>query len=416
MPTKEIQEKFQKLTDEMSETHLERRELLRGLGIALIAKQHLLMLGPGGTGKSFLTRDLASRIIHDNGDPLWNEYADVPQFNGYFEKALDETSTPDEVFGPPDIKAMAEEGKTRRVYTGMLPEAIVAFLDEFFNSNGPTLHSIMPALNERLFHNNGIPMRIPLWTCFMGTNKLNADEDYAALWDRVHLRFVVKYIQDRVSKAQMVRDAIERELRTEQPEKTTLNLNDLRTAHEEAMNLEFSESARELFFDIHDALQHQGIIVGDRRVVQGAKGVLASAYLAGHDEVKAGDLDILQHYWWVVQDQIDATRQVVLSATNPGEKQALDMLDDLDKLNEDIKQTKDMDNMKRNASGLEVFKQCQKLLKEAEPLREKAEAAGASTARIDELIDRTNNLMTHITKEIFGIDPAQAKRMQQLTE
>ena len=37
-----------------------------------------------------------------------------------------------------------------------------AFLDEFFNANGPLLHSVMPALNERIFHNNGVPTPIPL--------------------------------------------------------------------------------------------------------------------------------------------------------------------------------------------------------------------------------------------------------------
>jgi MoxR-like ATPase len=128
------QQKIQAIISEQQATHYERTELVTAFWHAIIANQHLLMVGPGGTGKSFLTRDTAKRVTGA----------------AYFEVAMDETTTPDQILGPPDIKSMVEDGKTRRVPDGMMPTAHIAFLDEFFNANGPALHSTMPLLNERI--------------------------------------------------------------------------------------------------------------------------------------------------------------------------------------------------------------------------------------------------------------------------
>lgn len=407
-------ETINKIIEEQAITHKERLEVIRGSWVALVGKQHFLMLGPGGTGKSMFTRDVANRILHpDNGQPLWDEYAATPTFNGYFEKALDESSTPDEVFGPPDIKGMVEQGKTRRVVDGMLPEAFISFLDEFFNANGVTLHSTMPVLNERFFHNNGVPMRIPLWTAFLATNKLNSDADQAALWDRVHHRQVVSFVQDRVNKQALVEAAIKRNVSTyTPPTKTTVSLTEIQAAHDEAMQIPVSEDVYELFFDIHDALRAEGITVGDRRIVQGMTAILANAYINGHDEVKSGDLDVLANMWWVLQDQMDAARKVVLEATNPGEKKALDMLDDLDKMRADINEVRDADQTRKSGVGLEVFRNCQKLSTEAKDLLDRSEATGASTTRIKELIKRCDNLMQEVSKDIFGIDSDMVGKLQ----
>jgi MoxR-like ATPase len=402
-----IRDRISLIIDEQNDLIKERHEVIRGSWIAAVAQEHLLMLGPGGTGKSFLVRNLVDHI----------------QGGTYFEVAVDETTDPSQVFGPPDIKAMVEDGKTRRVPTGMLPEATHAFIDEFFNANGPLLHSMMPALNERAFHNNGQPSVIPLRSAFMGTNQLNADADQAALWDRIHLRYVVNYISDRKSQAEMVGDAIARMSQLGRgvstnlvgAQKTLVTLDELDQAHKEALNLDVPDPVLDLFFDIRDELQHGSakIQISDRRAVEGMAAVMANAWLNNHTTVTVGDLDILANMWWAVQDQMAVARSVILAATNPGEKAALDLLDGLDDLKKEVKQANDsdLDASRKKRVGVESVKNADKLLNEAKTHLAKAQAAGTSVTRLEEVIKKTEAFKVEVGMSIFNLDPTQMQNL-----
>jgi MoxR-like ATPase len=387
-----VQPKLISILDEINELNFERAEIAWSMVVALISQQHLLMVGPGGTAKSKIVRDLLSHIVGAN----------------YFETALDETSTPDQILGPPDIKTMVEEGKTRRVPDGMLPTAHIAFIDEFFNGNGPVLHSIMPILNERLFHNNGKPCITPLMSAFAGTNKLNADQDQAALWDRIHIRHQVGYVKDRDNLNDLLRAAMARQVSTYTPaEPTVVNIDELRQGRDEAMQLKISDITMDTYLDLIETLGHQGVEVSTRRQVEGLKAIVANAWLQGHSEVLVGDLGIIQHMFWTNQDDISKVKGAVLTACNPGEKKALELLDDLSQLVEEYKKAGELDQMKRNNIGVDLFKKTGKIMDAASPLREKAEAAGASTIRIDELIKQTQHLKIKIGTEVFNLTEEQ---------
>lgn len=389
-------ERVRTAIEQMNLVHKERTEIVEGMWTAAIAHQHFLMIGPGGTGKSFIVRDLAERIDGSR----------------YFEKALDETSTPDEISGPPDLKAIVEEGVTRRVTTGMLPEADIAFLDEFFNANGPALHHTMPMLNERIFHNNGIPTPIPLRSAFMGTNKLNADVDMAALWDRVHHRHKIEYVSDRDHLRALVTEAVLRRAGVVS-EQSGISLAELDEAHAESLLIPVPDGTFNVFLDLLANLEREGVVVSTRRVVEGMVGVKASAWLNDHtDGVKVGDLSVLRHMLWSRQEDIAKVRTVVLEATNPGEKKALDLLEDLDKLKADYQAVADLDEVKRNAASIDIFKKVDRILSEGVPLQKVAEEVGASTARINDLIDACDNLKVKIGSECFGLDEDQIAAMR----
>ena len=86
----------------------------RLLVLALVAGEHLLLLGPPGTAKSALSRRLAEVVRGD-----------------YFERLLTRFTTPEELFGPLSLRAL-EQDVYRRVVQGYLPTAEVTFLDEIF--------------------------------------------------------------------------------------------------------------------------------------------------------------------------------------------------------------------------------------------------------------------------------------------
>lgn len=401
--THDIQQRVVAIKSELNESIKERSDVIHGVLVARVAQEHVLMVGPGGTGKSFLARSVADHISDSK----------------FFESAFDETTDPSQVFGPPDIKAMVEQGKTRRVPTNMLPEATDAFLDEFFNGNGPLLHSLMPALNERVWHNNGIPSAIPLRQAIMGTNKLNADADQAALWDRVHLRYQVGYIKSRNSVADMIGQAIIRmaavgrgtATHTGAMSRTLVTLDELDTAHKEALSLDIPDPVFELFQDLREELASNGIVIGDRRQVEGMAAVLANAWVNGHESVEAGDLDILSAMWWHLQEDAAKARGIILAATNPGEKKAMDLLDDLDGLRKQVKDVATADDTVQRRVGVEVIRNCERLLNEAKEFRTQALAAGSSTTRLDEVIERTDLLKVEVGTEVFKLNPESLKSM-----
>ena len=107
-------------------------EVVDLLGVSLIAGENLFILGPPGTAKSAVVRELTRRL-----DGLMFDYL------------LTRFSEPNELFGPFDIRKL-REGDLVTNTEGMLPEADFVFLDELLNANSAILNSLLMVLNERV--------------------------------------------------------------------------------------------------------------------------------------------------------------------------------------------------------------------------------------------------------------------------
>ena len=200
--TDSIRTKVLAIINEQIDTHKERDELVRGMWTAIVAKQHLLMLSKPGAGKSLLGRELGDRILHNDGAKAF-----------FYENELDESTTPEQLCGVTDVPAMIEQGVSRRNITRTLVEAEFALLDEFFNAPLPTLHHIMPLMNEGIYENGDPePIKSPRRTYLLATNKTNTENDFAAVWDRVHWRFEVEYVEDRDARRDLIRASLQRRL------------------------------------------------------------------------------------------------------------------------------------------------------------------------------------------------------------
>jgi len=399
----DIRGRVVKAMDEMNEIIQGRVGVIHGAWVGRIAGLHMIQKGPGGTGKSMLSRAMVEHI------------ADAK----HFESALDETTDPSAVFGSPNIKVMAETGRTCHVTTDMLPEATDAFLDEFFNANIPMLHSLQPVLNERIFHDGAGTIAVPLRQCLMGTNKLNLDPDVAPLFDRVHLRFEVNYLTSREQKMNMVSQAIARLARADRrgtatsldANVTTVTVAELDQAFKESLDLNVEDGTYALFFDLLEELEGQGISVSDRRKTDGFNAVLANAWLRGHETIQAGDMDILANMFWNHEDQISEARKVILSVTSPGDKVALDLLDALDELKKEVREAQADDEERGRRVCIEAVRNSEKLLKEAEKAREDTLAAGGSTQRLDELINQADTFKIKVAQDVFGISQSDMQRV-----
>ncbi|MYS51824.1 AAA domain-containing protein, partial [Streptomyces sp. SID6013] len=166
---------------ELSDRFLERADVVRTLLVTLLAGQHSLLLGPPGTAKSELARELTGRIVGAS----------------YWEILLSKFTAPTRMFGPVDVAALAR-GEYRQVYEGRATTAHVAFIDEIFKCSTAALNETLGFLNERIYHpeSGGEPVRCPLIGAITASNELPDGEDSAAIYDRLLVRIEVKYLED----------------------------------------------------------------------------------------------------------------------------------------------------------------------------------------------------------------------------
>jgi len=262
------------IRDELQQVFLERNELIDGALVALVAAQHVLVIGPPGTAKSMLADEVCRRI--DGA--------------AYFQWLLTRFTTPEELFGAVSLKAL-EQDDYRRLTTHKLPEAHIAFLDEVFKASSSILNTILTLINERRFHNGREVADVPLLTLFAASNELPEDDELLALHDRFLLRFVVDYVSEdfRFLKLLQARPATSR---------TTLSLADLRAARVEAEALPVPASVLRAIADIRRELGRKSIVASDRRWAQAVGLLRAHAYLAGRPAASEQDLPFLEHVLW----------------------------------------------------------------------------------------------------------------------
>ncbi|HEU4387095.1 MAG TPA: AAA family ATPase [Blastocatellia bacterium] len=246
---------------------VERESLVEMIALAAVAREHVLVIGPPGTGKSEAVRRIA-----------------VATGALYFEYLLGRFTEPSEIFGPVDIRKL-KEGLVETETSGMLPEAEVAFLDEVFLGSTAILNTLLSILNERMFRRGHTRMKCGLRVCVGASNTLPEDDSLAAFADRFLVRVFVDPIADPM---------LERLL----DGGWTLDLNPVtaRSSIEQidalaaaAVEADMSE-VRPLIAQAVRTLRSIGIVFSDRRAVKVQRLVAAAAVLAGRTRPGEPDL------------------------------------------------------------------------------------------------------------------------------
>jgi MoxR-like ATPase len=296
---------FTALEKEMNSAFCERRAEVRSLLTALVAGEHVLLLGPPGTAKSALTNALTKAI---NG-------------GRQFTVLMTKYTVPEEVFGPISLTGL-ERDEYRRVTTGYFPEAKVAFLDEIFKANSSILNALLTALNERIFDNGGQRQSIPLELCVAASNELPQDESLAALYDRFVLRHWVAPIK--------ARDALKRLLvsSSEPTVNATLSPEAIATLRAAAQAVTVTDEVAEAILDLRDQLaQKHGIQVSDRRWRKCIKLLRARAALAGRTMTVKNDLLVLSDVLWDKPEDRSSIAALVATMASPALGEATRLVD-----------------------------------------------------------------------------------------
>lgn len=302
-----LQDKFHELGQALRGEILEAGDRIDGALIALVAGEHMAMIGPPGTAKTFLVDRLVCRISGLN----------------YFSELMRKTMPPETVYGQVSIKGMKED-EWRYVTKGFLPEADLALLDEFARTSDAINNGMLTILNERRFRNGADMMACPLSTAFLCANSLpigEAEHDLEAFWDRVVMRFQVDLPKDRSTWKAIAR------IRHEANPAVVLTWDEVLAAKAAARKLDVTDATYDAIDEIRLKLAEIGISMSPRRLRQAQFVAAAVAWLEGADAVRPEHCEPLTHMLWEVPEQYVDVEKIVTTVVAPGQREAIELAD-----------------------------------------------------------------------------------------
>lgn len=365
--------KLQTIERELSATLIEREEVIRAALIALLARQHLVILGPPGTAKSQLVTALASRISPPGGAGLKS-----------FTYLMTRFTTPEELFGPVSVQALKQD-EYRRVTTGRLVEAELVFLDEIFKASSAILNALLKITNERTFSNGNQELTAPLLSLFGASNELPQGNELEALWDRFLLRLRVGYVSDG-GFARLMRAAAAKQMNKGQAQ--TLLSAELSELQHSTSAVPVPASTIDLIEQLRKDLSKKGIFISDRRWGQTLDVLRAHALLEGRDTVSEDDLVFLKHSLWQTPEQQSDIGKLIARLGNPLHAKATDLGDQAASVYQDGMQAHQSaaDNDKKIAAAIEANGKLKGITNKLQELREQAVAQGKPLDRVDKVI------------------------------
>lgn len=268
--------------DPLKRAFVGKDEIVDLMGVTLVAGENLFILGPPGTAKSALVRELGRRLSGRT-----------------FEYLLTRFTEPSELFGPFDIRRL-RDGELITSTEGMLPEAELVFLDELLNANSAILNSLLTVLNERVFRRGKETRPLPALMVVGASNRLPEDDALGALFDR----FLLRVSCDNVA-PERLGEVLDAGWRLDlglgaRPEAVAIS--SVRSLHAELPQVELA-AVRGALVELIGRLRRAGIAISDRRAVKLQRLVAASALLSGRRMARTTDLWIFRHIWDTVEQQ-----------------------------------------------------------------------------------------------------------------
>ena len=355
-----LMEKMSNALQYLNSCLAEREELLRFMAVAVLTRRNLFILGLPGQAKSDairrfrscfkgmnffgyqLTRetdeeklfgrlDLASIVPGGVSNSVLREtpsyqaaVSELDRLYSAYEAERDDAkrsillarmkAASESVNTLREALSMLHSGRPSILTAGKIPQAHLVLLDEIFKANDNALNSLLTALNERVYTNEGEEIPIATISFFAASNEMPnlhnpEDKVYAPLLDRFDLKLITEYIKDKGARQQILRDKLAGSSAVQIPDKITLD--ELRQMQQEVSEVEVPEAASEMMDDVLCEMRKEKLPISDRKFFGFFPIAQALAWLDGKDQVTNDEIRALTPYLWSVQGDIPKIEQIL---------------------------------------------------------------------------------------------------------
>lgn len=279
--------KFNRFFGVLEGLNFERESLITKLKLALMTREHVLIEGQPGTGKSYIAHAIFN---HVKGSKV-------------FSLQLSQFLSEDHLIGPVNPKVLREKGIIEHNTENTIVDCNFAHLDEIFDASDNLLRGrLLGILNERIFLNGNQKVDCPLHTAVLTTN-FNKGNNLAleAVYDRIIFKDKISYLKERKNISKMMNSYMEGIPRFDKLADIRLTLQDITTIANFSsifkdaiidsdiidcfLNIK-SEFCRVSKFDLSDRTLNKCLLV-----------IKAFALLNGRFHVDISDLNVLEYCW-----------------------------------------------------------------------------------------------------------------------
>ena len=295
-----LREKMLAVIADVNSRVAEREELVELIAIALLTRNNLFILGRPGQAKSYSINLFRERITGARQfERLLSKQTDEEQIFGRIDlSSLLPGSVPEAALQGDvvyedlrhDLQERLGEMREKEAFVqledateklesyrravaalrrsepvvqtaGKIPEADIVFLDEIFKCNDGVRNSLLTALNERRYTNEGRTYAIPAVSFFAASNEIPNFADpqeriLEALYDRLQIKVVTEDIEDRGKRLAVLR--VKQQAAVNEPT-ATISMEELVQMQREVAGLPVPDTVNELADDILCELRKAGI-------------------------------------------------------------------------------------------------------------------------------------------------------------
>jgi MoxR-like ATPase len=385
--TKALRTKLHLLEKDVNRVIFERSEEVHTALLALIARRHHFQLGPPGVAKSMLVEQIIARIDGLDGE-------------NYFKWLLTKFSKPEELFGGPFFKLLSEEGVYKLNTERKLPRAKVAFLDETLKAGSSLLNTLLTIINEGEFYNVDDDPSVPLVSLFGASNEGPQNSELEALVDRFMFWHLISKIKYEGSFNAVMSKPIDKH-----PAKI-VDIEELYAIQNIVSTVEIPDEVLDSLWELRGNLEKIDIFPSDRRFHQCIAVIQAEAFLNGRMVAEVLDTKPLQHCMWRDVSDIERVRDEVLKLADPLEREAKELLENMEKTFKDFQTVLNDSSNKafKTKTTIDTWSKIQQALTEINALKVRETELGRKCPAIKAANKRRVTMCKSLLEDGIGLD------------
>lgn len=271
---------------------------------SILSKQHGGFVGTGGVAKSLSIDTVTSHITVTS--------AALKAVRAIYKVLLRKSMPIEEIVGPLSLKGL-ENDEFRYILTGRGAQSFILFLDEIFKANAVVLNALLMIVNERIIINDGVPVKVPLWSMFGASNELPTEPELHAFRDRFAWFKEVKPVSTDDGFKRVLRGGIDRAALANQTAPTLIDASEIEVAQAEVARIDVPDPWLGQVATMKRRAEGEfQLFISARRYISGIALCQAQAWLNGRTTVIEDDLTLFQHTLWTDIEDAPKAYEVTL--------------------------------------------------------------------------------------------------------